>query len=264
MAVSRIKRKTYIFIYAAALRTVPILPADHGTLHRHNGNAALVASGVPAIGIQRPGSFRLIESAVGIVRFHGIAVLGADAVSLHHQLIAAAFPNIKGIQRVCHLPVLPCRRFLCGMRPRSLAERHEHRLVIVAGERCRFVILNDRAFPAALAAGTDFQRLGCFQFHHERLVVAAHSIIGADCRRSFQRPRVSGILAVVFIAYRSRNRPGTERGRGFLPIPDPTRLCGMLRAETGRLQNTRRMVRLRPESAGNLIRHIHPLPALVV
>ena len=225
----------------------------------------MVAGRIPAVPIQRPGGFRLIESAVGIVGLHGVAVLGADAVSLHHQLIAAAFPHIKCIQRVCHLPILPCRRFFCGMRSCSFTERHENRLVIVAGERCRFVILYDRAFPAALTARADFQRLGCVRLYHERLVVAAHPIGGIDCRSSVQRPRVSGILRMVLIErHRSRHRPGTERGRGFLLIANAPCLCGMLRAETGRFQDARGMVCLCPQSAGHFIRHIHPLPALVI
>ena len=202
---------------------------------------------------------------MGIVGLHGVAVFGTDAVSLHHQFIAAAFPHIKGIQRICHFPVFPCRRFFCGMRAGSLAERHEHCLVVIAGERCRFVILYDWALAAALTAGADFQRLGCFRLHYERLVVAAHPISGIDCRCSVQWPRVSCILRMVLIErHRRRHCPGTECGRSFLFIADAPCLCGMLRAETGRFQDARGMVRLRPQGVGHLIRHVHPLPALVV
>ena len=263
MVVRGVQREGNILIHPAALRPVLIVPADHGALHRHHRNTALVAGGISAVPIQSPGSICLIKSAVGIIRLHGIAVFRADAVCLHHQFIAAALTHIKGVQRVCHLPVLPGRRipFVVGAVP--LAERHEHRLVIVAGESCGFVILYDRPFAAALTAGADFQRLG--RFHHERLVIAAHAVGGADRRRRFQRPRISRILRMVLIErHRSRDRPCTERGRGFLLIPNPTRLCGMLRAETGRFQYARGVVRLCPQGAGHVIRHVHPLPALVV
>ena len=297
-----IQRKGNILIDAAALRPVPVIPPDHGALqdkglhlhipcrhqrpglplqvddlvplvnverrHRtrlYHGNAALVAGGVPAVPIQCPGSIRLIESAVRVIRFHGIAVLGADAVCLHYKFIAPAFPHIECVQRICHFPVFPCRHIPFVVGAVSFAERHKHRLVIVAGERCRSVILYDWAFAAALTAGADFQRLGCVRLHHERLVIAAHPICGIDRGCSFQRSRVSGILRMVLIErHRSRHRPGTERGRSFLFIPDSPCFCGMLRAETGRFQYARGMVRLCPQGAGHVIRHIHPLPALVV
>ena len=91
VAVRGIQREGNILIDAAALRTVPVIPPDHGALqdkglhlhipgsHQrpglplqvddlvplvdverrhpfrlHHGNPALVASGIPAIGIQRP------------------------------------------------------------------------------------------------------------------------------------------------------------------------------------------------------------------
>src|SRR5699024_3018317 len=65
------------------------------------------------------GSFRFVESALGILRFHGVAVLGADTIDL----------------------------------------RHEQCLVIVAAQSGGFIILDQRAVAAALPAGADLQRL---------------------------------------------------------------------------------------------------------
>ena len=72
MAVYRVQRKTYILIHTITLRSVPILPADHGTLHSHDSHAALIAGWIPAIRIKRPGSLRFIKAAVGIIRLHGV------------------------------------------------------------------------------------------------------------------------------------------------------------------------------------------------
>src|SRR5699024_4729187 len=65
MTVYRVQRKTYILIHAITLRSVPILPANHGTLHSHNSHAALIAGWITAIRIKRPGSLRFIESRCG-------------------------------------------------------------------------------------------------------------------------------------------------------------------------------------------------------
>ena len=51
----------------------------------HHGHTTLVADGVAAIAVQGAGRFGLIKTAVRIVRFHGIAVLGADTVDLRDK-----------------------------------------------------------------------------------------------------------------------------------------------------------------------------------
>ena len=48
-----------------------------------------------------------LETAPTVNATYGVALFGADAVCLHHKLIAAVLPDVKGIQRVCHFPVLP-------------------------------------------------------------------------------------------------------------------------------------------------------------
>ena len=77
----------------------------------------LVTGWVTAAAIQRPGSLRFIEATVGVIRHHGMAGLGADTVAL----------------------------------------RHEHGLVVVAAEGCRFFFLPDSTFAATLASRTNFQ-----------------------------------------------------------------------------------------------------------
>ena len=195
MVVSGVEREGNVLIHAAALRPVPVLPPNHGALHRNNRDSSLVRGWIITVTIQSPCGLRLIETAVRIIGLHGVALFGTDAECLHHKFIAACFSYIKCIQRICHFPVLPCGRFLRRMRARPFAERHEHSLVIVTGKGSRFIILNQRAFPSISTSGTDFQRL--WRFHHEGLVVPAHAIGGVDCGRGLQRPRVPRILRVV-------------------------------------------------------------------
>ena len=102
MTVGGIQRKRHILIDTASLGTVLVGPSDHGTLHSHHSHAALVAGGIAAAPVQTAGSIRFIKTAVRIFRLHGVALLGADTVDL----------------------------------------RHKYRLVIVAAEGSRFVLLN--------------------------------------------------------------------------------------------------------------------------
>ena len=228
MAVDNVQRKGHILIHAAALGTVLVRPANHGTLQGHHSHSALVAGRIATVRIQASGSFRFVEAALGILGFHGVAVLGADAVNLDRQFIAPDLAHIVGVQRVRHIggfPLLP----LCGrVWPGAFHERHEYRLVIVAAQRGGFIILDQRALAAALTAGADLQRLR--RLHYKGLVVPAHAVGGVDRGSRLQRAGVSGVLAMVLID-RCRHRPSTEGGRGFLPIPDAPGLCGMLGAE---------------------------------
>ena len=85
VAVYGIECERYILVDAVALGTVLVLSTDHGALNGvalHNGNAALVAGGIAAVAVKRPCGFRFVDAAVGIVRLHGIGVLGADAKRL--------------------------------------------------------------------------------------------------------------------------------------------------------------------------------------
>ena len=118
-----------ILIDAVALGTVPVLATDHGTLQHKgllfrscvgthhsgvvaqvthfvtlilresdHGNTALIAGGIAAVAVQRPCGFRFLDAAVGIIRLHGIGVLGGDPerlkdagkiVLVRHPLISA-------------------------------------------------------------------------------------------------------------------------------------------------------------------------------
>ena len=143
MAVGRIQRKGHILIDTAALRSVLILPADHAALQdigllfhsrfrrkcagliskcpylvplvlreSNNGDPPLVASRIPAIGIQCPAGLRFIKPCLRIIGFHGVAVLGTDAERTYHQFAAPGFPDIKSIQRICYIPFFPDLAFL--------------------------------------------------------------------------------------------------------------------------------------------------------
>lgn len=74
MTVCRIKRETDIFSDTAALGTVLFGSANHGTLHCHHSHTALIAGWIAAVSIQASARFRFIETAVRIVRLHGVAV----------------------------------------------------------------------------------------------------------------------------------------------------------------------------------------------
>ena len=125
----------------------------------HHGDAALVAGGVAAVLIQRPGGVCLVDAAAWIVREHPLTESRANAVAL----------------------------------------RHEQRLVVVAGEGGGHILLDKRTLAAALAAGAYLQRLGRICLHHEGLVVAPGAVGGADRGGRVQRPGVSGVLAMVLI-----------------------------------------------------------------
>ena len=94
---------------------------------------SLIRGRIITITVKGPCGLRLIKTVVRVIGFHGVALFGADAVCLHHKLIAAAFPGVKCVEGICHFPVLPCGCFFCGMRACTFAERHEHGLVIIAG-----------------------------------------------------------------------------------------------------------------------------------
>ena len=125
----------------------------------NNGDASLVAGGVTAVAVKRPCGFRFVDAAAGIIRLHSIGILGAYAERLkdagevllvRHPLISACILLGEGRR---NLPAVPTARL-------------KQRLVVVAGQSCRFVFLNERTL-AAFAAGADF--------HDKRYIVAAGS-----------------------------------------------------------------------------------------
>ena len=61
-----------------------------------------------------------------------------------------------------------------------------------------------------------------------------------------------------------RHRPCPEGGRGFLLITDGATVCGMLGAKARRFHHAGWMMSFCPESAGDAVRHIHTVSALVV
>ena len=262
MAVGSVQGKGHILIHAAALGTVLVRPANHGTLQGHHSHTALVAGGIASVRIQASGSFRFVEAALRILGFHGVAVLGADAIHFDSQFITPGLAHIAGIQRVRHIGGFPLLSFIGSVGTGTFHERHEHRLVVVAAQRGGLVILDQRAFAAALTAGADLQRLR--RLHYKGLVVPAHAVGGVDRGRCFQRSGVSGVLAMVLID-RRRHRACAEGGRGFLLIPDAPCLCGMLGTKACRPHHAGRVPMVfRPERCRNILRHIHAAAALVV
>ena len=126
----------------------------------NHGNAALIAGGVDAVPVKRPCGFRFIDAAVGIIRLHGVGVLGGDTeglkdtgkiVLVRHPLISSGILLGKGRRNLATVPTA----------------RLKQRLVVVAGQGCGFVLLDERALAAAFAAGADL--------HHKRYIVAARA-----------------------------------------------------------------------------------------
>ena len=142
MTVGGIQREGHILIDAAALGTVLVGPSNHGALHSHYGHTALVAGGIAAAPVQTAGSIRFIKTAVRIVRLHGVALFGADAVNLNSQLIASGFAHIMGVQCVRYGSVFPLLPFIGRVGAGALHKRHKYRLVIVAAEGSGLVVLN--------------------------------------------------------------------------------------------------------------------------
>ena len=80
-------------------------------------NSALVAGGISAVAVKRPCGFRFVDAAVGIIRLHGIGVLGGDpeglkdtgeVVLVRHPLTASGILLGEGRR---NLPTVPAARF---------------------------------------------------------------------------------------------------------------------------------------------------------
>ena len=140
--------------------------------------------------------------------------------------------------------------------------RNEKRLVVVASERGRLVVLDERTLAAAFASAAYLQRLG--RFHHEGLIIAAGSVGGHDRWSDIDGTGVACILAVVFVNS-GRNGTRPERWGCLFLISDGTTLCRMLGAEARRAHDHGRMpMILRPERTRHILGHIHTVAALVV
>ena len=215
-----------------------------GERHRlADGNAPLCAGRVTTVAVQRPGGFCFIETAVRIIRQHGMAGLGADAIGFGLQV--------------------------------SFGFRHEQGLVVVTSQRSGFVLLPDGSLPAALTSRADFQRDRCvgfcgvlraLRFHEKRNVAAP----GAHPRRKRLYHAVlcdlhPAIGRVVFQRNGSRHHTSPQGWRPLLLVPDAPGIGGVFRAEASRFHDTWRMaVLLRTECPGHILGHIHAGAALVV
>ena len=226
------QRRCHLFVYCAVRLAAALIHADNRFA---DTQPTLVTGRVTAAAIQRPGSFRFIESAVGVIRHHGMAGLGADTVAL----------------------------------------RHEHGLVVVAAEGCGFVFLPDGALAAAFTAGTDLQRDGRQVFHPFPIVFHAvqnqRDIAAARTASAGQRLYLAvlcdfhpAISRMIFQSDGGRHDSGPEGRRTFFLISDAPRIGGVFGAKTCGFQNARRVMCLCTESGGHLLGHIHPLPALIV
>ena len=282
MAVYGIEGEADIFVDAVTLRTVFVLTTDHGTLQHKgllfrpcvgahhsgavaevtnlitlilresdNSNSTLIAGGIAAVSVKRPCGFRFVDATVGILRLHGIGVLGADTEGLK---------NAGEIVLVRHPLISTC--VLLGEGRRNLsavpATRLEQRLVVVAGQGCGFILLNERALAAAFAAGADL--------HHKRHIVAAGPHAGG------QRLHIAvlgkfdpAVSRMVFQCHRRRNNTCPKCRRTLFLIADGTALGRMLGAETRRLHHARWMpVIFRSERCRNILGNFHAVTALVV
>jgi len=219
-------------------------------VYTHNSNASLITSRISTINIDDSGSICFIYTAVRIVGLHGIAVLGADAVSLDytvevvligHTLIASGIVCRKRGSNLITIPIT----------------RLEQSLVIVTGQRCRFVFLDERTLAATLATGTDL--------HNERHIVAARSHTGSEgLHFAIIRNLHTAVGRMVLKGNGSGNDPGTKCWRGFFLIADATALGGMFCAEPCGLQDARGMMGFGTECSGDLIGDIHTIATLVI
>ena len=122
------------------------------------------------------------------------------------------------VQRIRHIRCFPLLPLIRSVGASAFHKRHKQRLVIVAAQSGRFIILDQRALAAALTAGADLQRLR--RLHYKGLVVPAHTISGIDRGRCLQRADVSGVLAMVLID-RRRHVPARRVGEVSSPYPMP-------------------------------------------
>ena len=216
-----------------------------------NDNAALIAGGVAAVAVKRPCGFRFVDPAVGIIRLHGIGILGADAeglkdagevVLVRHTLISSGILLGEGRRNLSAVP----------------AARLEQRLVVVAGQGGGFVLLDERSLAATFTAGADL--------HHKRHIVATCTHAGGQRLHIAVLGKFDPTVGrMVFQCYRRRNNACTERGRAFLLVADGATLGGVLGAEACRLHHAGRMpVCLCTKRCRHILRHFHTVAALVI
>ena len=226
------QRRCHLFVYRAVRLASTLIHADNRFT---DTQPALIAGRVTATAIQRPGSFRFIESAVGVIRHHGMAGFRADTVAL----------------------------------------RDEYSLVIVAAEGGGLILLPDGALAASFTPRANLQRDGRQVFHPFPTVFYAiqnqRNIASTRTASAGQRLYLAipcdlhpAISRMIFQSDGGRHDSGTEGGRTFFLISDAPRIGGVFGTKTCGFQNARRVMCLCLESGGHLLGHIHPLPALVV
>ena len=112
---------------------LPEVAAVHGDGLRpvstlHHGHAALIAAGVPAVQVQRPGCVRLLEAAFGIVREHPAGMVGADHTGFHHGALLARQKGGGGLLLETDTPKLAA-----GLVLEARAHHAEVQLVPLSG-----------------------------------------------------------------------------------------------------------------------------------
>ena len=152
---------------AADLIRLPEVAAVHGgglalrlICPFHYGHAALVAAGVPAVQVQRPGGVRLIEAALWVVRQHPAGMVGADHIGFHHGALLARQEGGGGLLLETDAPGLAA-----GLVLEARAHHAEVQLVPLSG-RAGKTSAGGTERPGDLGVGDD----GLFLF----------SVIGLD------------------------------------------------------------------------------------
>lgn len=189
MAVDSVEGEGDFLVHAIALGAVRVFTSDHAALDRvafHDSHAALVTDGVAAAGVQGAAGLGFIETAVRVVRQHGVTLIGADSVDL----------------------------------------RGKDRLVIIGRQRCRHILLDERPFAAAFAAGTDLE---C-----ERHGIAASTHPGGQRLADAVLIYLDAAIRGVVLDGDAGDDTGTQRGRFFLNVAYTSAVCAVFGAEACR------------------------------
>ena len=194
----------------------------------HHGDTTLVATGMPAVQVERPGSLRLIDPGMGIAGEHGMALVRTDAES----------------------------------------RRREQRLIVAGSKGGGFVLLHQSALSAAFLSAADLQCIRderTVRSHDERHIVSACS---HPARKRLDSITLidpyTAVSRVVLKGNRGGNHTRLEGGRCLILISYGAGFCRMFGAETRRHHHGRMPVILRTERPGHVLRHIHLLAALIV
>ena len=235
--------RSFFFGYVTSGLATALVYADHS-------NTTLIARGITSVAVKSSRGFRFIDSAMGIARFHCVAVLGADAERLKDAV---------EVVLIGHSLIAP--GILLGERGRDLLSipsgRNEHSLVVVASKGCRLICLYQRTLTAALTSATNL--------HNERDIVSA-------CPHTRRKGLYFAVLfdfdatviGVIFKRHGRRNYTAAESRRTFLFVTDAATSSGMLGAKACTLHYARRMVCFCTERTRYLFGNVHTISALVV